>query len=223
MTFKKITYLAKNKAKTIILTGLFLGAFSFLFLVVTQKNFRVSSDFLVVQNQQGFSDYYALSKSADYLSSVLMESIYTEKFLEEIDQSGIITSDIFLPKDKVQRLESWAKMVKVSKNPNLGMIHIEVLNNNQKQGMDISNAIFNVITNKHYTFLGRGQDIDIRILNGPIWEKNPTIENIAFTIIGGFVIGVILNFIWLYYKEERNASNLYLEDLKRKMYESENF
>jgi len=223
MTFEKIAYLAKNKVKTMILTGLFLGALSFLFLVVSQKNFKISSDFLVVQNQAGFSDYYALSKTADYLSGVLMESIYTEKFLEEIDQTGIISTEAFLPKDKIKRLEAWSKMIKISKNPNLGMVHIEILNNNQKQGMDIANAVLNVITTKHYTFLGRGQYVDVRILNGPIWEKNPSIENVIIVVIGGIIIGMILSFIWLYYKEEKYASNLYLEDLKRKMYEPENF
>jgi capsular polysaccharide biosynthesis protein len=222
MLAEKMLNIAKNGLKTLILSGLFLAAFSFLFLVTTQKNFKATSDLLVVQNQQGFSDYYALSKSADYLTSVIVESAYSERFLEEVEASGNVTSK-FLPDNKLDRLKEWSKMIKVSKNSASGMVHIEVFSNNQKQVVEISNAVINVLTTKHYVFLGRGQDIDIRILSGPIWEKNPEIKDLVVVILGGFFMGVILSFILMYYKEEKNDPNLYLEDLKRKIYESQNF
>jgi len=162
--------LAKKRLGTMIVVGFLLGAISFFGLIVTQKPYRASSDLLVVQNQNGFSDYYALSKSADYLAGVLVESIYSEKFLEEMDGTKTVSMD-FLSQDKVARLKEWNKIIKINKNSNVGILNIEVFGNSQKQVMDISHAVLTVLTTKSFLFLGQGQDIDMRILSGPLFEK----------------------------------------------------
>lgn len=215
MTGEKTLYLAKNYFKMLLLAGLLLGALSFVFLVVTQEKFKVSTDLLVVQNQQGFSDYYALSKSADYLTNVLAESVYSEKFLEEVNNAKIISA-VFLPNDKLERLRQWEKIVKISRNPNLGMVHLDVFGNDKNQAMEISNAIVVVMTTKNYSFLGKGQDIDVRVMSGPIWEKNPSLANIFLAVMGGVVAGMMLGFMYLYYREVR------LSNLRAKKQEREN-
>lgn len=192
---------AKKEWGMIILIGLLAGALSFVALVATQKNFRANSDLLAVQNQNGFSDYYALSKSADYLAGILIESIYSEKFLEEVNATGVVSTS-FLPTDKLERLEEWNRIVKVSKNSNTGMLNIEVLGDTQNQVLEISNAILTVLTTKSYLFLGKGQDIDIRVLSGPLYEKNPSISSIALASFGGFLVGVLLMLMWIFYRVE---------------------
>lgn len=201
MNGELVLRLAKKEWGMIVLVGLLAGALSFVALVGTQKSFRANSDLLVVQNQNGFSDYYALSKSADYLAGVLIESIYSEKFLEEVNATGIISTN-FLPVDKLERLKEWNRIVRVSKNSNTGMLSIEVFGDTQNQVLEISNAILNVLTNKSFLFLGKGQDIEIRILSGPLYEKNPSIANIILAGGGGFVIGVLLMLMWIFYKVE---------------------
>lgn len=207
MTKEKIVYLAKTRLYSLILAGLFLGALSFLFLVTTQKSFKASTDLLMVQNQNGFTDYYALSKSADFLTSILTESVYSEKFLEELNNTGKINQP-FLPNGKVERLKKWEKIVQISRRPNLGMIHIEIFGANQNQVMEISNAIIDVLMNKNFVFLGKGQDLDVRLLNGPIWEKNPSIGNIFLVIISGFSVGILISFFWNYYRAEKYEAYL---------------
>ena len=228
MNAQKLVILAKKRLGSLILGALFVGALSFLFLVVSQKNFRSDMDLLVVQNQQGFSDYYALSKSADYLTSVLTESIYSEKFIDELDNSGL-NVDAFLPQDKSQRLKTWAKTINISRNPSLGMIHVEVFGVTQKQTLEISNAMVNVITTKYFSFLGRGQDLDVRLLSGPIVEKNPSLTNIILAIVLGLVAGFIVTFIGAFYLENRNqkAVDKYFQKLadmqKKKSQEKEEY
>jgi len=204
MTLEKMLYIAKNRFMTMFLFGLFISALSFLFLVVTQKNFKANSDILVVQNQQGFSDYYALSKSTDYLSGVLVESIYSEKFIDEMNNAGINSSQ-FLPSDKLERLKEWNKIVKVSKNSAFGIINIKVFASSQKEVLDISNAIVTVLTTKNDLFLGQGQNIEVRVLSGPIWEKNPSFQQIVAITAGGFAIGMLISFMCIYYREEMRS------------------
>jgi len=206
----------------IVLSGLFIGALSFAVLVGTQKNFRANSDLLVAQNQNGFSDYYALSKSADYLAGVLIEAIYSEKFLEEVEATGTV-SESFLPENKLERLEEWNRIVKVGKNSNTGMVSIQVFGDTQKQVMEISNAILNVLTTKNYLFLGKGQDIDIRILSGPLYEKNPSIANILLASGGGFLVGVILSLMRIFYQAEygRYRNIISIKDFQEEPYHPE--
>lgn len=216
MPINDIFGLLKNKVRIILLSGLFFSAFTFLFLVISQEKFKSTASLLVVQNQQGFSDYYALSRSADYLTNILIESIYSEKFLEEMNNTNIVSSP-FLPNNKLERLKEWNRIVRVNKNSNLGIINIEVFGNNRVQATEISNAVISVLTSRNFVFLGKGQDIDVRVLNGPIWEKNPSLGNIASAVSGGFVVGIILAFMILFFREEKrqNESRKILEKIKK--------
>ena len=228
MNGEKLLILAKKRLGSLILGALLTAALSFLFLVISQKSFRSDMDLLVVQNQQGFSDYYALSKSADYLTSVLTESIYSEKFIDELENTGL-NVNAFLPQDKSKRLKTWAKTVNISRNPSLGMIHVKVFGDTQKQTLDISNAMVNVITTKYFSFLGRGQDLDVRLLSGPIVEKNPSLTDIILASVLGIMAGLIVTFIGVYFLELRKekAVNRYFqrlsEEQRRKNQEKEDY
>lgn len=201
--------LAKKSLVPIFLAGVFLGVLSFFLLVATQKNSRAATDLLVVQNSENISDYYTMSKSVDYLNGVLIESVYSEKFLAEmknIDNSAVD----FLPVDKADRLKAWQKTVSIKKNANIGIITVEVFGDSSKQTVKISNALIDVLTNKYSLFLGQGQNIEIKVLSGPIAEKNPTIAQIFWVSIGGFIIGVLISCLWIYYREENENNNAHL-------------
>ncbi len=202
MTLENFFKLLRNNFKNILLAGIFLAATSFVVLVFTQKSYRAGTDLLLVQNQQTTTDYYALSKSTDYLSGILMEAVYSEKFLEEIKNANLVSTN-FLPTNEADRLKEWQKIVKLKKNANVGIITVDVYADSQKQGAEISNAIVDVLTNKYSLFLGQGQNIEIRVLSGPIVEKNPSVIQILAVIFGGFAIGFILAFMFFYYKSEQ--------------------
>ncbi len=212
-SLERIIEIIKNFWKSWLLFSLLFGAISFLFFVMTQKNFQSQMDLLVIQNQNGFSDYYALSKSADFLSGVLVESIYSEKFLEEMETTGL-TISAFLPQDKSDRLKTWKKMVYVSKNSSLGMVNIKIMANSKSQLQKISETVLEVLTKKNYLFLGKGQDLDVRVLNSPIIEKNPTVSQMIFVYVGGFFVGGLLFLIWAFYREISFQNKLFLQQEK---------
>jgi capsular polysaccharide biosynthesis protein len=204
----------KGKIGLIFLVGFLLAALSFLFLVVSQKSFRAETDFLVVQNQSqsGSQDYYSLSKSAEYLGKILGEAVYSELFVDEVIKSDKVGRN-FLPSDKKSKLDEWSKMVKVNRNEQLGIVSVEVLADSQKDAQTISEGIADVFTNKNYLFRGEGQNIEIRVLSGPVVEKNPSLKNIIFSIAGGMAVGIILAGVGIFLawqkKEERNINIAY--------------
>lgn len=212
MTIEKIIKFLKEKWISILLFGAMVGALSFFLLVFSQKNYRTSLDLLITQNQNGYNDYYALSKSADYLSSIVIEAVYSERFLEEMGASGVNTT-LFLPENKVERLKVWKKTIQVSKNANLGIVNIMIYSNSQAQSQEIADSVVDVLTNKYFIFLGKGQDLDIRLLNGPLTEKNPSLSEILAVIGGGIVLGIIIFiFTGLLLGERKKPTKLFFHE-----------
>jgi hypothetical protein len=51
------------------------------------------------------------------------------------------------------------------------------------------------------------QDIEVRVLSGPVSEKNPSVANIVAAMIGGFVLGVLLAMLWIVYKNGKQTQD----------------
>lgn len=212
MSNDQIIALIKGKIGILVLGGLLVSAVSFLFLGMTEKNFKANTDFLVIQEQSGTQDYYSLSKSAEYISKILSESVYSELFIDEVIATGKVNKE-FLPFDKKNKLEEWSKIVAVKRNVQLGVISIETFDNSQKNVLNISLGIAEVITTKNNLFRGDSQNINVKILSGPVIEKNPGINKIVMVVLGGFVLGFFLTLIGVYYREEaRRNKNTRNED-----------
>lgn len=201
MTTENMLKLAKNHLKTAVLCGLLLGAISFLGLVMTQKNFRSNTDILMSQSQPGTTDYYALSQSANYLTNILSQSIYSEKFIEEVGATGK-TSNNFLTGDSAQRLKEWQRIVHVKNNSSVGIMSIQVFGDTQSQTDNLSTAVLDVMVNHNSFFLGQDQNVNVRVLSGPIVEKNPSFAQIIMAGVGGFVVGLLFFLLGVIYREE---------------------
>jgi uncharacterized protein involved in exopolysaccharide biosynthesis len=202
MKIREFIQLLGDKKWMIILFGFLLAALTFWGAIVANKNFKAQADILIVQNQNGYSDYYALSRSADYLSQVLTESIYSEKFVQKVSEKNIINIDDILPKNKSEKLKKWNQMVEVTKKSDTGILSIETYGVTPTEAIQISEAVLKVLTEDYYIFLGRGQDLDVRVLSGPILEKTFGTFGLVFIVFGGFVIGCLLAIVWFYFSYE---------------------
>ena len=183
----------------VILAGVLLAALSFLLVVVSQKNFKASTDYLIVQDKDGGQDYYTLSKSSEYISKIFAEAIYSDLFIDEAVKTGKVSEE-FLPFDKKARLEEWNKIIKVERNPEVSMLSVTVYGNNGEDTIKIAEGIAQVLAEKSYLFRGSGVNVDVRILSGPTAEKNPGMAEIILVMIGGFIVGALLCLIWLFYR-----------------------
>ncbi len=200
--------LIKKKRGTIVLFGLLIGALSFFTLVLKEESYKVSTDYLITQNQTGSQDFYTLSKSAQYAGKVLNEGIYSEVFIGEVINTSKVNAE-FLPFDKKDKLKTWSNAVQVTLNPDLGIMSVQVFDNDQKKAQAISAAIAEVLTTKSNLFYGEGQNINVKILSGPVPEKNPSILNIIATSTGGFALGVMFSILWIVTKEDRRKNRMF--------------
>ena len=190
---REITFLIKKKLGIIILVSFLAASLSFLALVASQKSFKASTDFLIIQNQIESQDFYSLSKSAEYIRDILSESVYSELFIDEAIKTGKVNSE-FLPFNKKKRIKEWSRIVKVKSESQPGIISVEVLGNNQKEVFNISEGVIEVMVAKNQLFRGEG-NMEVKVLSGPIIEKNPGLSDVIMVIIGGFALGFLLSLI----------------------------
>lgn len=193
----------RQKIGMIILVGVLVAALSFAVLVIKEKKYKVATDFLIVRNQTGNQDYYSLTKSAEYLGKVLSESIYSDLFIGEVIKTGKVGEE-FLSFDKRARVRGWNEIISVKRGPELGIFSVEVIGDNQKEAVRISQAIADVLVNSNKIFLGENQNVEIKMLTGPITENNPGLETIALVLAGGMILGVLFGFVWVYFRNEIN-------------------
>ncbi len=194
--------LLRSKIGTLILWGLLFGALGFFGLIMTEKPFQTRMDFLVVQTNASNQDFYSLFKSSEYLGKVLSESVYSERFVNALIETGKVNSE-FLPFDKQQRLATWRNMVAVQNNLELGIISVTVKGDRDRDVARIMDGIAQVLTEKNSLFRG-GDDksVEIRVLSGPILERNPNMKKIIEVVLGGFLAGFFAAAFFLAVKNE---------------------
>ncbi|MEP7162893.1 MAG: hypothetical protein ABI747_03975 [Candidatus Moraniibacteriota bacterium] len=195
MPLSSLTLFLRGKIGTLFLAGLFFGAASFFVLTVTEKRFQTTTDFMVVQTGTQNQDFYTLFKSSEYLGKILSESLYSERFIGAVVETGKVSKE-FLPFDKKDRLDTWRKMISVKKNIELGMLSVSVKSDSEREAGRIMEAVQNVLIEKNALFRGGDEkSVEIRILSGPITERNPNASEIVLVVALGFLVGVLLTAI----------------------------
>lgn len=201
MTSQQLFSLLRKKLGLMVLFGFLFAALSFAFLLVTEKSFKVKTDFLVVQKQSATQDVYTLSRSNEYITNVMEESIYSELFINEAIATGIINSSL-LPASRQDRLKEWKKMVDVSKSFQGNVLIVEAKHDNRSSALKISQAVSEVLVKKNHLFRsGAPEDVEVRVLSGPIDERAPSMSMILLVIGNAFLFGMLLVFVtqWLRY------------------------
>ena len=197
MANQKLFSVLRGKVGIMILIGLLFGAVSFFALMVTEKRYQTHMDFLVVQANTQNQDFYSLFKSSEYLSKLLSEAVYSERFINAVVETGKVNAE-FLPFDKRERLDSWSNRVSVRKNLELGVIGVTIKGDSERETARVMEGVAEVITQKNNLFrAGDEKSVEIRVLSGPILEKSPTVAKIVKVILAAFASGFLLTAFWV--------------------------
>lgn len=172
-----------------ILIGLCLALLGTGLLFLVQDRYRSSADFLVTSSQGG-QDYYTATRSAEYMSRVLSEVLYSERFMDALIETGKVNEAAF-PRDKKERLETWAKTLSVKRNSEIGLVSAAVTGQNDRDVLRLSQALVQVLdTNSAVVFGEETQNIKVRLLSGPILERNPSASQFMTLLIAGIACGI---------------------------------
>lgn len=203
MTIRHFLATLRHNFGSLVLSGLFFAALSFALLIVTEKNFKVQTDFLVVQNQSSAQDIYMVSRANEYIAGTMEEAVSSELFINEAIATGIISKET-LPFDRQNRLDAWKKMVNVSRSFQGNILTVEVRDNSRATALKVSDAVNEVLLKKNQLFRsGAPEDVQVRILSGPIDERTPSLSLIFFTAGNGFILGVLVLAVYIGIREAK--------------------
>lgn len=221
MSSESLVLTMKKKWGTLLLAGLLAGSLAFFSLVFFSRHFKVTTDFLVVQTGTSQSqDFYAMLKSSEYLGKVLSQSVGSEKFIGAVVETGGVDG-AFLPGNPKDRLEAWDKMVKATSNSDVGSLHIEVYGDDDRQTLRVAQAVGQVLTERNQLFRsGNAESVEIRILSGPIVEKNPDTARMILATSSGFIFGISLFLLFVLMRTEAKSRQLFLTEKSKNFSES---
>ncbi len=202
-----ITYLTKNWFFILMLAA-GAGLLTLGVTLVQQDKYEATTKLLVIQQSQEKIDPYTASKSAENISSVLREVMYTNSFFQSVMRADYFITDNFGVTDE-QKLKSWKKTVSVDILKDTGIITVSVYNRDKLQAEQIAHAIANVLVTQGKEYHGGGDDVTIRIIDGPRVSDRTVIPNIPEDTALGFVLGGIGGLLVLVVRYESGKRNIF--------------
>lgn len=189
----------KEKTKNIVLIGLVVAVCFSSFLIFSQSPYRADTAFLITFKDSTEKDYYTVSRSAEYVGKALTEVVVSERFLDTAIRDGLVSSGNFST-DKKDRLKQWSEMVSVSRGADFGFLNVRVFGNTSMSTQRTAKAITEILTTKTANFLGDTANVEMKVLSGPIVERNPTFSELTLAAIGGFILGATLQVFFLLFR-----------------------
>lgn len=194
--FKAFLRLLKSKLGTVFLFSLIISLVSFYAFIFSQKRYQVKTDLLISKSQDSNQDFYTASKEIEYMEGVLAESIYSSVFISELRNEDSL-ENFYFSVDENEALSDWKKTIEVERSANLGSMKLRVYDDNKNNALAVAEAVNDILINRNYLFGGK-TSTEVKILTGPIIQKNPDIKSVILVVLGGFVIGFMLNTLYIY-------------------------
>lgn len=194
--FKAFLRLLKGKLGAIVLFSLIISLISFYAFIFSQKRYQVKTDILIAKSQDNNQDFYTASKEIEYMEGVLAEAIYSSALIGELKNEESLES-FYFSVDEAEALDDWKKTIQVERSANLGSMKVRVYDDNKSNALALAESVNNILVNRNYLFGGKS-GVEVKILSGPIIQKNPDIKSVILVVLGGFIIGFMLNVLYLY-------------------------
>ncbi len=179
----------KQKAWSIILVGLITSLVAAFFLLFTQPAYRADMNFLITLKNATDKDYYTVSRSAEYVGKALSEVVVSEQFLEMTFEKNLLDRKEF-PVDKKERLKQWNEMVSVSRGSDFGFLKIRIFGESSRESQRVAKAVSEILSTNTENFLGENSSVEMKVLSGPIVERNPSFSELIAAGLGGLFLGM---------------------------------
>lgn len=192
----KETFNLINQKKWLIFWLIILGAVIAFDLAVIQKpKYEAGSRILVVQKQAAGQDIYTISKSAQYLTGILKEAVYSDSFFNKVVLWAPTLKSGFSGQVKERRKE-WKSSLKVDIVRDLGEMKISVYSLEKDQAEQINRAVTEVLGKEHNFYHGGGDNVQIKILDEPLVSEEPVSADLWLSAVLGGLIGLVAGIFW---------------------------
>jgi len=192
MSSNKFTSLKNLLTVGFIALLIALAAFSF--SLWQTPNYKSTVKLLAVFNQSSI-DTYTASKTANYITGIMGEVIYSDSFINSVYKSDSNLADN-LGQGSEARQKNWKKIVKTQILDNRGIIIIDAYGNDKNQTSELASAIGSVIVSQHGLYDGSQDRVAIRMIDIPSvyesWSTTKILSDTGLGLIAGLLIGFTL-------------------------------
>ncbi len=216
MDFNEFTALIKRKKATIFNLTFLLVVLVMLVSLLGGIKYSAKSKLLVFQDNAGLSDPYTVSRSNEYLSTLLSQVVYSSSFFNMVTTNPQYRVDTsFFPGSYADRLKLWRKTVATKVVDSSGIIEVNVYHVVPDQARIITLAINDVLINQNANYHG-GQGVKVSVLDQPLVSDYPNKPNLVFNFFFSFFIGIFLSLIFIYLYPERAYDLRFFPKKKKK-------
>lgn len=156
--------------------------------------YSAESQVLVVPDYQQTSDPYQISRTNEYLSSLLAQVAYSSSFFEATVKPDYQIDTAYFGNTSKKRMSTWRKTISVKAVNDSGIISVKAYHTDKQQAEKIVRAInYNLITKNNY-YHGLGDKVSLKVIDEPLvstWPAKPNLPiNFALAIALGCLIGL---------------------------------
>jgi capsular polysaccharide biosynthesis protein len=218
MDTKDFARLLKKRKTTVISITLIFVIIGLIITLAQPLKYRSKSRLLILQSNTS-SDAYTVSRSNEYVGSLISEVIYSGSFLDSLKNSNYIFDRNYFNDNYKENVKKWGKTVFARSSGSTGVIDIEIYHTNPEEAKRISNAVNQLIISGQSPYKFNADQTKISIIDEPVVSSFPVKPNIpvnlAMSILFGFLAGC--SYIYLFPRErvsEKLAKEIFGNDLK---------
>ncbi len=172
---------------------------AFIISVLLPAKYESHVSLIVVQKQEDADvDAYSATKSAEFLSNILSKTVYTTSFFNAVQNAPFEVKKDFSP-DPQEREKQWEQFIDVKKVNNTGIMHVRVYDRSRTKAEESAKAIAYVLTTNADVYHGGGESVEVRLIDGPNTPLRPTVPHIAQNTLIGFVCGIAVAMVIVYF------------------------
>ncbi|MDD5294572.1 MAG: Wzz/FepE/Etk N-terminal domain-containing protein, partial [Patescibacteria group bacterium] len=192
-----------RKRKQIILLAVFLFLLISLALTfISPLEYRATTKLLITQNNN-LGDAYSLSRSNQFLSTVLSEVVYSSSFFEQVLGAGFNIDQTIFSADQNKNMKKWRQLVSAKPISDTGMIVINTYNEDKYQASQINQAVAYILQTKNSLYHGLGDKVSVKVIDKTIVSNWPVRPNVILNIALGIVSGLLVGFCFVYLYPEK--------------------
>ena len=195
-----MTYWSIIKKRQAIIWWWLLGfvVVAALFSFTQPLKYSAKSQLLVVPNYQEGADPYQISRTNEYLSTLLSQITYSSSFFEATVKPEYHIDTAYFGDTFKKRLATWHKTIEVKPVQDYGIISVKVYHPDKDQANKLVQAIdYNLITRANY-YHGLGNKVTIKVIDEPVVSSWPVKPNVPLNFGLAIVLGVLFGFIHIY-------------------------
>jgi capsular polysaccharide biosynthesis protein len=166
--------------------------------------YGTKSSVLVIQEGGAGVDPFAVSRSVEYLSTLLSQVVYSNSFFNHVMDTDFNIDKSYFTNDSTKQMEIWKKTVSAKSVENSGIITVSVYHLDQHQAKQIALAVNHVLMTSNSEYQGLGSSVKISVIDQPIVSNYPVKPNLLLNFTAVLLATLVVGFVYIYlFPEEK--------------------